>query len=78
MKVTVTECKWGNIDLRDYNVVKCMKARQNYEVTYMGEIMTLTPAQLLNEIVDKSELQKSKYDKDYHLWSYKWKPDEEE
>jgi len=75
MKSTITECKWGNIDLRDYNVKRCMSARDNYEVTYMGEVMTLTPAQLLNNIVKKSESQKSFYGKDYCLWSYKWVPD---
>lgn len=75
MKATVTECKKGNIDLRDYNVTRCMKLRQNYEVTYMGKVMTLTPAQLLNSIVEKSNPQKSMYGKDYCLWSYKWVPD---
>lgn len=73
MKVTVETCKWGNIDLRDYNVKACMKRRENYEVTYMGEKMILTPAQLLNDIVEKRSV-KSKFGKDYELWSYKWSP----
>ena len=75
MKITVKTCKWGNIDLRDYNVKACMRRNENYEVTYMGDTMTLTPGQLLNNIVHRQPT-KSLYDKDFELWSYKWKPDE--
>lgn len=77
MERTVIECKKGCVDLFDYNVRKCVKLKQNYYVTYQGETMTLTPHQLLNEIVEKTP-QISKFGKDYELWSYIWKPDKNE
>jgi hypothetical protein len=72
MKVTVIECKWGNIDLRDYNVKKCISLKQNYDVIYQGEIMSLSPDQLSKPV--KKTPQKSKFGPDYELWSYKWEP----
>ena len=76
MKYTVKKCYKGIIDLRDYNVKKCIAAKQNYIITYQDEQMTLSPEDLTTKIVQKQPVNSIIDGSSYELWSYKWNPDE--
>ncbi len=76
MRVNVTKTYRGCIELRDYDVKKCIENKEPIEVWYDGDKMTLTPLQLSNDVFMKSKLMKSKVGgKDYHLLGYEWNPD---
>ena len=75
MKAEIKKLWRGCIDLRDYNVKACLKRNSNYTVVFQGEVMTLTPKQLMTECTHKHPM-KSAYGESYELWSYIWKPDE--
>jgi hypothetical protein len=76
MKKNVTKLYRGCVDLRDYDVEKCINNDESYDIFHEGNKMTLTPLQLKNDILSTSTLQKSKTGgKDYHLLSYRWNPE---
>lgn len=76
MRKNVTKLYKGCIDLRDYEVEKCISNDESVDVWYDGDKMTLTPSQLKNDVVSTSKLQISKTGgKNYHLLSYEWNPE---
>jgi hypothetical protein len=77
MKKEVKKLYNGCIDVRDYELKKCIEKSENVEVLHEGKIMTIPYHQILKKAVSKSKLMKSKTGgKDYHLIGYKWIPDE--
>lgn len=78
MKKEVKKLFNGCIDVRDYELEKCIANSENLEILYEGKTMTIPYHELSKKIVRKSNLIKSKMGgKDYHLISYKWNPNEE-
>lgn len=76
MKYTAKKLYKGTIDLRDYNVKKCIAVKQDYTVNYQDEKMTLSCIDLQNKITHKQPVKSVMGKEDYELWSYKWNPDE--
>jgi len=76
MKIKVTKTYKGCIELRDYDVQKCIDKKESIKVEYAGDSMVLSPEDLQNNVVSTSALMKSKTGgKDYHLIAYEWNPD---
>lgn len=57
------------IDLTSDEVRKCYKLGEDFTVIHKEDFMILTPEQLKNEIVGKTDSGHS-----YELFSYKWNP----
>ncbi len=53
----------GRASIRDYLVKKCIKAQENLVVTYLGKVMTLTPAQLARSTQWNKRVFQSKFGK---------------
>jgi frataxin-like iron-binding protein CyaY len=66
------------VDVRDYDVQTAIEKNENFKIKYNGDVMTLTPKDLVNKVASKSKITfKSKVGgKDYKLISYNWIPDE--
>ena len=56
-------------DLTSSEVRKCYKLGEDFEVIHKDDVMILTPEQLKNEIVGKTDSGHG-----YELFSYKWNP----
>lgn len=67
----------GCVELRDYDVQDCFDRKEKMKVIYEGDMMTLSPADLMNKLVGKStNTFPSKIGgKSYKLCSYYWEPD---
>ena len=66
----------GLAELRDYDVQNAIARGEKFRVRYDGDIMTLTPEDLKNNVVKISNIFASKIGKgDYRLVAYKWNPD---
>ena len=79
MEKTVKKLYQGRlVDLRDFDVQKCIEDGENMKVRYDGDIMTLSPVELKAKRKNVSSIKfKSKTGgADYHLYSYEWTPDE--
>jgi hypothetical protein len=77
MKKEVKKLYNGCIDVRDYELKKCIENSENVEVLHEGKKMTIPYHEISNKATGKSKLFKSKTGgQDYHLISYKWIPDE--
>lgn len=78
-KVTKVNPRDNTVDLRDYNVIKCIKANRGVKIVHGDESMTLSVEELTTKCVRKqpvtSVFDNTKH-KTYELWSYKWIPDE--
>lgn len=74
MKITIKKLYRKCIDLRDYNIKKCIQENQNYIVTFQGDIMILSPSDLQTKCVNKQLVSPTKGQVPYELWSYEWKP----
>ena len=79
IKKSPTETR-GCVDIRDYVVRKCLANDECAEVRYAGDVMTLTPEQLKNDVVITSPLIKTKISggRDYYLFAYEWNPEKTE
>ena len=74
MKAKIIKLNYdGTIDLRDYNVRRCILRNEKYEVTCGGDVMIFSPEDLKNNCLRKQEVP-SKFGKPYELWSYKFNP----
>lgn len=77
MQVEVKKVYNGCVDVRDYDVKKCLSLNESCKVYHRGDIMTLSVDQLNNEIKAMSKPIPSKFNgPDYKLISYSWNPDE--
>jgi hypothetical protein len=77
MRKEVKKLYNGCIDVRDYELKKCVEHSENIEIIHDGKRMTIPYHEINKKAVGKSKLFKSKTGgKDYHLISYKWIPDE--
>ena len=76
-KIKVTKTYKGTIELRDYDVKKCIEDGDSIEVEFDKEVMTLSPEKLKSDIRSTSKLFTSKVGgKAYKLYGYEWEPDE--
>ena len=65
----------GQIDLRDYDVEKCIKKKERMEITHGGRKMFLTPEELVSLRISVShEFTSSTGGKSYRLYGYVWNP----
>jgi hypothetical protein len=63
------------IDLIDHSVKECIVKNENYEVSYKGKIMILTPDELRSECKARQYVSTPKYgDVPYYILSYLWQP----
>lgn len=67
----------GCIDIRDYIVQRCIQENKYIKIVHGDKQMVLSPLQLKNEVVRRSEPFKSNYNnlESYRLFSYIWKPE---
>jgi hypothetical protein len=77
MRKPVTTLPNGEARLKDYDVRKCIADKDKMEVTYEGDIMTLSYEELTTKKVSTSQTYTSKFPggKDYILLGYIWRPD---
>lgn len=76
-KIKVTKTYKGSVELRDYDVKKCIEDGNSIEVEFDKEVMTLSPQQLQNDVQSVSKLFTSKMGgKSYKLYAYIWEPDQ--
>jgi len=70
----------GEAGLKDYDVRKCIADGEKMEVTYEGDMMTLSCEELTSKKGSVSQVYPSKYPggRDYRLIGYEWNPDEVE
>ena len=81
MRRNVTTLPNGEARLKDYDVRKCIADKDKMEVTYRGDMMTLSYEELTSKLVFTSEkIYKSQFPggKDYKLLGYDYNPDEVE
>lgn len=75
MKVKVTKLYKGLVELRDYDVKKCIDDNKSITVTYVDDSMELSPEELKNSVKSVSKLFASKMGgKSYKLMGYVWNP----
>lgn len=77
--ITVKSDFKGNIHLRDFEVRKFISDNETVRMNYQRDVMTLTPEELTSKCVYTSKdkyKSKIKGSPDYHLFGYKWIPDE--
>ena len=55
MKKTIKKLYKGQVDLRDYDVEKCIKKKEYMEVVHSGQRMVLSPEDLVNKRISVSE-----------------------
>ena len=76
MKKTVTKLYRGLVEVRNYDVNKCIENKESMTIVYGGESMELSPEELENDIKSKSKEFPSKMGgKPYKLYGYEWNPD---
>lgn len=81
MRRNVTTLPNGEARLKDYDVRKCIADKDKMEVTYRGDMMTLSYEELTTKLVSISErTYKSQFPggRDYKLFGYDYNPDEVE
>jgi hypothetical protein len=75
-KIKVTKTYKGLVEVRDYDVKKCIEDNVNMQIEYADDVMTLSPIQLKNDISSTSKQFTSKVGgKAYKLYGYIWEPD---
>lgn len=75
-KYRIGKLYYGNAEVRDYVVDELIKQNRSIQIILHDEVMTLSPQSLKDKVVRKSEVQPSKFSKDYRLYAYKWNPDQ--
>ena len=80
MRYKVTKEYEGKVEVRNYDVEKCIKNKEKMEIEFEGEIMTLTPEELSTKLksVSKTFPTKNKLGKNYKLFGYVWNLDKTE
>jgi len=74
IKIKKTFRGWA--ELRDYDVDECIEKDISAEVEYGDDVMTLSPSQLENNVVNITNVFASiKGGKSYRLRGYVWEPD---
>lgn len=75
MKKTIRKIYKGQVDLRDYDVEKCIKQKKHMEIVHNGQKMILSPEELTSKRVSISgEFVSQTGGKPYHLYGYVWNP----
>ena len=65
----------GCVDVKDYDVEKCISTNDFLHIVHNGETMTLSPKSLKEKRLYVSKpFQSRTGGKDYRLYSYKWEP----
>lgn len=67
----------GCVDIRDYNVQRCIRENRNIEVTcdMLPGVMILTPEQLKEpDMISRKSFTSGLGTEPYKLHSYKWNP----
>ena len=77
MIIKIKKLYKGCVDLRDYNVKDCIKRNENYIINYSGELMSLSPDDMVNKCIHRQNAPSIIGTDDYELWSYKWEPNEQ-
>jgi len=79
MRKTVKKVEHNLAEVRDYDVKKCIKLGEKFEIVFAdtNDIMTLSPEELVSKRVTTSPPMTSMFDpnKTYTLYGYKWNPD---
>ena len=76
MKVESKKIYKGCAEVRDHKARWCIQNNEPLIIEHNGKTMTLSPQELKEKIVSKSQIQKSKIGgRDYMLIGYEWKPD---
>jgi hypothetical protein len=78
MRRNVTTLPSGQARLKHYDVLKCIADKDKMEVTYNGEMMTLSYEELTTKRVyvsDRTYTSQFPGGKDYILYGYDWIPD---
>ena len=78
MRKNVTTLPSGQARLKDYDVRKCIADKDKMEVTYNGEMMTLSYEELTSKLVyvsDRTYTSQFPGGKDYKLYGYDYIPD---
>jgi hypothetical protein len=80
MRIEIKKLYEGRIELRDYDVQKCILNGKSMEVIHSGDRMILTPKDLTDNRVSVSKTFESKIPggKSYKLFGYVWEPEEVE
>lgn len=75
MKKEIKKVYKGQVDLRDYDVEKCIRTKQRMEITHGGRKMFLTPEELVSlRISISDEFESQNGGKSYKLYGYVWNP----
>ena len=75
MRKVILKVYMDKIELRSYDVEKCIAKNENFEIIYDGDRMVLKPDELLTKRVSISPTFESKIGgKDYQLFGYVWQP----
>jgi|TARA_R110000803_G_scaffold99843_3_gene167997 hypothetical protein len=75
MKKTVKKLYRGKVEIRDYDVRRCIDDNKHFEIVYLKESMILSPEELISKRKSISNTFKSKVGgKDYKLYAYEWDP----
>ena len=75
MKKTVRKLYKGSVEVRDYDVKRCISDNKHFEIIYLKESMILSPKELTSKRKSISNTFRSKVGgKDYKLYSYEWDP----
>ena len=78
MKVKVTKLYKGLVEVRDYDVKRCIEENESMRILYDGDYMTLSPEELENSRKTISKEFPSKTGgKSYKLYGYEFNPDVE-
>jgi hypothetical protein len=76
MKVKVTKLYKGLVEVRNYDVKKCIENDEPMIISYAGESMELSPEELDSDVRSISKEFPSKMGgKPYKLYGYEWNPD---
>lgn len=76
--IKVTSDFGGRVHLRDFEVQKCIDENESIKVKYGVDSMVLTPEELVSKrtYVSKDKYKSKIGGQDYHLYGYKWVPEE--
>jgi hypothetical protein len=76
MKIKVTKTYKGLVEVRNYDVKKCIENNEPMIISYAGESMELSPEELDSDVRSISKEFPSKMGgKPYKLYGYEWNPD---
>ncbi len=75
MKVKVTKMYRGLVEVRNYDVQKCIDNNESMTIVYDGDSMELSPEELENDVKSISKEFPSKMGgKPYKLYGYEFNP----